>query len=133
MKVRDVMAAGDANPVVGRKACFRDVLETMNAKGMGAVCVVEMDGTLAGVITDGDVRRLLLTTQMPLPSLFLVDAEQVMTTSPKRISADASLEDALDELERYQFWVLPAVESDDKLAGLVHMHRLLKAMLEEGR
>lgn len=132
MKVRDVMHSGTDNPMVTADTVFREVLETMNAKGRGAVSVVDDEGRLVGLLTDGDVRRLILSTQRPLPDLFLESAENVMTRDPKRVDADAPLEEALVTLERHEFWVLPVVEGD-KLVGLLHMHPLLRAMLEAGK
>jgi len=132
MRVRDVMHDGEENPVVVTGTVFREVLEEMNDKGCGAVCVTNADGGLVGLVTDGDVRRLILSTQKTLPELFMESAECVMTEDPRRIDVDASLEDALEELERFEFWVLPVVEGE-KLVGLLHMHPLLKAMLEAER
>ena len=115
------------NAIVERNTCFRDVLEEMNAKRLGAVNVVD-EGRLVGIITDGDVRRLILKTQDMLPDLFLVNAGDLMITDPKTISPDSSLEDCLEILKKYRFWVLPVVEKDGSLLGMVHMHTLLRAM-----
>ena len=129
MKARDIMHSEERNPVVKRDTCFRKVLEVINEKKLGVVSVVD-NGKLVGIITDGDVRRLILNTQLSLPNLFLVDAEKIMISTPKSISADASLEEALERLEKYEFWVLPVVDSESKLLGIIHMHTLLKAMIE---
>jgi len=130
MKVRDIMYSGEKNPVVKRDTCFREVLEVMNEKQLGAVSVID-DGKLVGIITDGDVRRLILNTQLSLPNLFLVDVEKIMIPAPKSISADAGLEEALERLEKYEFWVLPVVDNEGKLLGMIHLHTLLKAMIQK--
>ena len=132
MKVKDIMYMGDRNPVVSAEDCFRDIIEVMNEKGLGAVNVVA-DGKLIGLVTDGDVRRLILKTQLSLPNLFLVDASKVMTKDPKSLSSEASLEEALEVLERHEFWVLPVVDEDKKLLGIVHLQALLKAMIPPDR
>lgn len=132
MQVRDIMHTGERLPVVTTDNVFRELLEEMDAKGRGAVCVADSDGRLAGLVTDGDIRRLLLSTQKTLPELFMENVERIMTADPKRIDADVSAEEALAQLERFEFWVLPVVEGD-RLVGLLHMHTLMKALLEAGR
>jgi len=132
VRVQDVMHVGAALPVVGSDAVFREVLEEMNAKGRGAVCVTGADGVLLGLVTDGDIRRLILSTQKTLPELFMEDVSRVMHADPTVLAPDATLEDAAAVLERLEVWVLPVVEAG-KLVGLLHMHPLLKAMLEAGR
>lgn len=132
MRVMDIMHTGADNPVVAADDCFRDILEEMDAKKLGAVNVVD-DGKLVGLITDGDVRRLILRTQLPLPNLFLVDAAKVMTAEPQALSPEVDLQEALDTLEEHEFWVLPVVDADRNLLGLVHLHALLKALIREGR
>lgn len=127
-KVSDIMHTGEENPIVEKSSCFREVLEEMNPKRLGAVSVVD-NGKLVGIITDGDVRRLILKTQLSLPNLFLVDAEKIMTTNPKTISPGSTLEECLEKIEKHKFWVLPVVDKDSNLLGMVHMHTLLRAMV----
>ncbi|MEW6219288.1 MAG: CBS domain-containing protein [Thermodesulfobacteriota bacterium] len=126
--VGQIMHSGGRNSVVPDSSCFRDMLEEMNAKRLGAVSIVDGQGRLLGLITDGDVRRLLLKTQVPLPELFMKNVKNIMTPNPKTISADASLHEALLLLERHGFWVIPVVDRDHVLVGMLHMHALLKAM-----
>ena len=125
-KVESIMETKN-HAIVEKTTCFRDVLEEMNAKKLGAVNVVE-GGKLVGIITDGDVRRLILRTQDTLAGLFLVNAENIMTKRSKTIAPDASLEDCLGVLKRHRFWVVPVTEKDGTLLGTVHMHDLLRAM-----
>ncbi len=128
MKISDIMYTGEKNAVVPVTGCFRDVLEELNRKKLGAVCVVDGE-KLVGLVTDGDIRRLLLSTQKPLPHLFVTPAVSVVTAHPKTIGPEATLEEALEVLEKNQFWVLPVVDENNMLLGLLHLHRLLKAMV----
>ena len=130
-KIKDVMHTGDPNAVVGESSCFRDILEEMNAKRLGAVSVVDDKHRLVGLITDGDVRRLLLKTQDPLPELFMRNVTRIMGRDPKTISPEANLEECLKVLEKYSFWVVPVVDENKVLLGMVHMHPLLKAMAKQ--
>jgi arabinose-5-phosphate isomerase len=127
-KVSDIMQVGSVNPVVDEKSCFREVLEVMNEKKMGVVNIVDGESRLIGIITDGDVKRLLLKTQDTLPELFIKNIVNIMIKNPKTIHPDASPEECLALLEKYEFWVVPVVDQDCKLLGMVHLHKLLKSM-----
>lgn len=128
MKIRDIMYVGEKNAVVSVTGCFRDVLEELNRKRLGAVCIVEGE-KLVGLVTDGDIRRLLLSTQKPLPHLFVAPAISIAIPHPKTIRPDATLEEGLAMLEQNQFWVLPVTDEKGLLLGLLHLHKLLKAMV----
>jgi arabinose-5-phosphate isomerase len=125
--VAEVMYTGPENAVVNATDCLRDALEEMSKKSHGAVCVVE-EKKLVGLLTDGDLRRILLNTQKSLPQLFLTDVSELMVKDPKRLQANASLPEALEVLQQNRFWVIPVVNEQDELQGLVHLHTLLKLM-----
>ncbi len=122
------MCTGEVNAVVSENSCFRDVLEEMDAKQLGAVSVVNSSNKIIGLVTDGDVRRLLLTTQDSLPELFLRNVTKLMISAPKVISSDENLEECLALLEQYSFWVVPVADTDGTLVGMIHLHTLLKNM-----
>ena len=130
-KIKNIMYSKNTNSVVDSNSCYRDVLEEMNKKKLGAVSIVDGENKLIGIITDGDVRRTLLKTQVPLPELFLKKAIDLMIKNPKTISPEATFEDCLNLLEKYSFWVVPVVDENNTLLGMVHMHTLLKAMQNE--
>ncbi len=128
MQIRDIMYTGEKNAVVSVAGCFRDVLEELNRKKLGAVCIVDGE-KLIGLVTDGDIRRLLLSTQKPLPHLFVAPAASIAILNPKTIGPNASLEEGLALLEQNQFWVLPVTDDSMRLLGLLHLHRLLKSLV----
>src|SRR5512135_1112315 len=97
-KIAELMLKGDQVAVVGRESVFRDVLELMDAKRLGEVNVVE-NGKLAGIITDGDIRRLLLRTQLSLPELFMVSVDKLMVRDPKAVKEEMTPADCLRFLE----------------------------------
>ena len=82
MRVESLMHAGDLAPVVDERTPMRDVIYEMSRKGMGMTCVVR-DGRLAGIITDGDLRRRMSDT----PEVLSLSAADVMTSHPVTIEA----------------------------------------------
>jgi len=123
----EIMRLGEHNAVVYEDACFREVLEVMDAKGLGSVCVTE-GNRLLGIVTDGDVRRLILRTQDTLPDLFLKSVNKIMIKDPKVVSPETTLVDCLKILKMNRFWVIPVVDKERMLLGVVHMQDLLEAI-----
>lgn len=126
-RVTSIMRSGENNAVSNKDACFREVLEIMDAKRLGMVCIVEQR-KLMGIVTDGDIRRLILKTQDTLPDLFMKKINNIMHRNPKVISSEASLEDCLNMLKKHRFWVIPVVNEEQVLLGVAHMQDLLEAL-----
>ncbi len=118
--VRDVMHPGDAMPLIKRGAPMSEAIVEMSAKGFGCVAVTDRDGKLAGVITDGDLRRHMRIDLLQAP----VDA--VMTTAPKIIRPDQLASEALQILNASKITALMVVEAGRPI-GIVHFHDLLRA------
>jgi arabinose-5-phosphate isomerase len=118
--VRDVMHPGAAVPLIKRGAPMTEAIVEMSAKGFGCVAVTNHDGKLAGVITDGDLRRHMRVDLLQAP----VDA--VMTTSPKTIRPDQLASEALQILNASKITALMVVEAGRPI-GIVHFHDLLRA------
>ncbi len=95
LRISDVMRTGEAMAVVTREIPLRDVLFAITKAGAGAACVVEPDGSLAGIITDGDVRRALLADDNALSR----PAGEVMTAGCRTISPDKLATEGLHALE----------------------------------
>ena len=120
--VRDVMHPGAAVPLIARGAAMSEAIVEMSAKGFGCVAVTEPTGKLAGVITDGDLRRHMRADLLQAP----VDA--VMTASPKTVRSDQLASEALQLLNASKITALIVVEAD-RPVGIVHFHDLLRAGL----
>jgi arabinose-5-phosphate isomerase len=120
LSVRTAMHSGAEVASVGPEARLRDVIIAMTRCPLGAACVVEADGTLAGLITDGDVRRAL-TNHDDIRELRAGDA---MTRRPVSIGPEASLGEALELMERRtsQISALPVVDGGGKVVGLLRLH-----------
>jgi len=120
--VRDVMHPGTAVPLIARGAPMSEAIVEMSAKGFGCVAVTEPSGKLAGVITDGDLRRHMRADLLQVP----VDA--VMTASPKTVRPDQLASEALQLLNASKITALIVVDAD-RPVGIVHFHDLLRAGL----
>jgi arabinose-5-phosphate isomerase len=118
--VRDVMHSGEAVPLIKRGAPMSEAIVEMSAKGFGCVAVTDKDGKLAGVITDGDLRRHMRVDLLQAP----VDA--VMTASPKTVRPDQLASEALQILNSSKITALMVVDSG-RPVGIVHFHDLLRA------
>jgi len=121
-KVRDLMHQGDALPRISATAPARDAIREMTSKKLGMTTVVNAKGQLAGVITDGDLRRFLEKGN----SLTKAKAKDLGSKSPQTIQADALAAKALQTMEQFSITSIVVVDERNRLAGVVHLHDLLK-------
>ena len=131
MLVKDVMMNLDSFPVILETVIFKEALEEMNNKKLGIACIVNHDKSLKGIITDGDIRRKLLKIQKPLSAFFVDDCIDHAILSPIVANADFTLEKAVEIMRNKQIWDLPVVDNDNKLVGLLHLHPVVEALLNE--
>ncbi|MBU1229226.1 MAG: KpsF/GutQ family sugar-phosphate isomerase [Proteobacteria bacterium] len=108
-------------PVVRDDAPVAQALDALNSGGFGLTAVTDASGRLAGVLSDGDVRRMLCRAGFD-PAR---PVAEVMTRSPQSVSATTTAAQVLDLMEAKQITVLPVLTQDGVLAGLVHLHDLL--------
>ena len=101
----------------------------MNKHRLGIVCICDSDGALQGIITDGDIRRMLSNVQ-PLAALMSDDVFIHAIKSTRK--ASTSLQDAIDIMGKKQIWDLPVV-NQDKLRGLLHLHQAISCILMNKR
>ena len=126
LKVSELMHSGVELPIVNENASMAGVLETMSRKvRFGCVGVIDADGRLSGVFTDGDIRRKLLEG-IDITSKKISD---IMGKSPKTISVDALASSALLEINEKKVQVLFVVDEDNRPVGIINFHDLLKAGL----
>lgn len=125
MTVENVMHGNDDNPIVQKEATVRDALFIMTEKGLGAATVVDKEGCLIGLVTDGDVRRGLDSG-----SDFLNQpVETMMTSRPRTITKDKLAAEALHMMEKNQprpITVLPVIDDNGHSIGIVHITDLLR-------
>ena len=124
LKVEDLMHVGNEIPLVTLGTPMKDVILEISSKRLGITTVVDDRGRLQGVITDGDLRRIL---ERYGKSFFELKAGQVMTKNPKVISKDALAARALQVMERHSITALVVSNEEGKPTGIIHLHDLLKA------
>ncbi len=122
-QIHEVMHAGDEIPIAHANTSIRDLVVEMTNKRLGAVCIVDSENRLQGIYTDGDLRR----TFERGGDLRNLTAADVAIRSPKAIEPSALVTRAINLMETYNILVMPVVDSDDKLIGIVHLHDLLKS------
>ncbi len=131
-RVSDLMHGGDALPRVDTTTPLVEVITTMTAGRLGMTVVTGANGLLAGVITDGDLRRLLqgrLPDGGPARDLLALPAADVMTRTPRTVSPDALASEALRLMEAYKITSLVAVDAGRRPVGVVHLHDLWRMEL----
>ena len=126
VRVANLMRTGGAMPVVTEDAALKDVIAEMTQKSLGMTTVVDARGRLAGVITDGDLRRLHLR---PGP-IGEFTAGDFMTRSPKLIERDALAATALDVMERNGPVTSLVIVEHGRPAGVIHLHDILRAKID---
>ena len=129
LRVSDLMHAGAENPTVSEDAQWLDVVRAISRGGLGAVNVVDGEGRLAGLITDGDLRRAI--ERLDHASLERLRCGEFMTRSPIAASPDLLAFDALRLMEDRpsQISVLPVVDDDRVCIGLIRLHDIVRSGL----
>jgi arabinose-5-phosphate isomerase len=125
LRVADLMHRGSGIPLVGEATAMADVIYEMSRKGLGMTAVASADGRLSGVISDGDLRRLLEQAPSPLG----LTAAECMTRSPKTIRSDELATAALARMEDLKITSLVVVDADAQVAGVIHIHDLWRTQL----
>lgn len=123
-RVQDIMVAGDDSPRVGYESTVAEAVLEMSAKGLGMTAVTDASGRVAGVFTDGDLRRCVGRVA-DLAAAKVVD---VMTRSPRSIAPGSLAIDCVEKMETApKVMQLLVLDEAQKLVGVVHMHDLFRA------
>jgi len=120
MRVENVMHAGEAAPIVRVSAPMADVFHEMSSKRLGMTCVVDAEGRLVGIFTDGDLRRLMSRT----PNVLSLTAGEAMTPRPFTISRELLAVEALRIMETNKITSVVVVDGQRAVEGVVHLHDL---------
>jgi arabinose-5-phosphate isomerase len=115
------MSAQNARPKVLSTATIKEVIVEMTHKRLGAAVVVDEKDNILGIITDGDLRRMLEKTN----TFEKLRAKDIMSSGPKTIGADVLAVNALEEMKKHNISQL-VVEEKGKYAGIIHLHDLIK-------
>lgn len=126
MRVENVMHAADAAPVVLLSTPMADVFHEMSSKRLGMTCVVDDESRgLAGVFTDGDLRRLMLRN----PNVLALTAGEVMTPNPVTIARELLAVEALKIMETHKITSIVVVDARHVVEGVVHLHDLWRTQM----
>lgn len=119
--VREVMLTHDKVPMINEEACLEEAVAELNRKNLGAVLVVADSGELRGILTDGDLRRYLISSHWQAES----STKSVMTKTPVRINPEMMAADALSLMQSKDITVLAVTDNASRVQGLLHLHDLL--------
>ncbi len=125
MRVGHLMHAGPAAPVVTLDAAMPDIIHEMSSKRLGMTCVVDAAGRLAGIVTDGDLRRLMMRS----PDVLALTAGEAMTPRPITIGRDLLAVEALKVMETHKITAVVVVTADGAVDGVVHLHDLWRTQM----
>ncbi|MDH3994168.1 MAG: KpsF/GutQ family sugar-phosphate isomerase [Gammaproteobacteria bacterium] len=125
LKVADVMRSGDAIPRVAPNTLLSEALLEISNKGLGMTTIIDSDGRLAGIFTDGDLRRTL-KARIDINETPMTD---LMRTSAKTASSDILAAEAMRIMEENEISSLVVVDEDRNVAGVIHLMHLLHAGL----
>jgi arabinose-5-phosphate isomerase len=125
LTVGDLMHRDDEIPLVDAAASLKEVIIEMSEKRLGLTCVIDSNGCLQGIITDGDLRRAMEQT----PDLLSLKARKLMTSHPKTVGALTPAVEALALMEKFAITSLLIIDTATKPLGVLHIHDLLKAGL----
>jgi arabinose-5-phosphate isomerase len=118
--VSEVMLTDAAMPVVLEQVALHDAINALHDKNLGAVMVSSKAGKLVGILTDGDIRRILISGKGAEQQL-----AEVMTRDPISIAGNLLAADALSLMQQHEITILAVVDEDKMLVGILHLHDLL--------
>lgn len=121
--VSDLMMTGDRIPVVNENNNFHDTIQLISAKKLGCAIMINNQGIMTGILTDGDIRRTLLKYD----TTSSLTAKDVMTQNPKVILDTDLAAKALHIMEKHSITALAVCDSTNRPVGIIHVHDLLKA------
>ena len=126
LKIKEIMITGDKMPLVDEDTSLKDVIIEITSKRLGVTGVVNTNGLLSGIITDGDLRRLLEKT-LDIKNL---TAKEVMTRNPKIMKEDYLASFALQQMENFKITSLIITDDVNKPIGIIHLHDLINLGLQ---
>ena len=123
MKIDDVMFGGDRIPKVNENLPLEKVIFEITSKRFGSTCVIDQDEKLTGIVTDGDVRRLVEKTK----DIWNLTAKDVMSNYPKTVKIGTMASDALKLMTDFSIMQVIIIDDENHPKGIVHIHDLLEA------
>lgn len=126
LTVKEFMASGDELPIGTPDMPIKDIMFIITSKRLGSCLILNEKGELAGIITDGDIRRSIEKSS----DFFSLKAADVMGKNPKTIQSETLASVALGKMEAFNITQLAVVDGSNRPVGIVHIHELIKAGLD---
>ena len=120
-RVQDIMLTDDLVPAVAENTTMVEVIREIDRLSFGVAFILDTGGILKGIITDGDIRRVVARKK----SFEGLTVNDVMTRNPRRVGPGTPAYDALNLMEQYEITVLPITDGKGKVLGLLHLHDIL--------
>jgi arabinose-5-phosphate isomerase len=120
-KVTEIMLPEDSVPWISNNSPFQEAIEIMNRFELGVTLILDSEKNLKGIITDGDIRRLVAEKKV----IDNLSTEDVMTKDPLTVSINMPVYDALNIMEQHQVTVLPVINKRGEVKGIIHLHDIL--------
>jgi arabinose-5-phosphate isomerase len=121
LEIKEIMITGEKIPIVKENSFIKDVIFEISSKRLGTTCVVDNDGKLKGIITDGDLRRLLEKT-LDIQNII---ASDLMSTNPKVMKPSILASFALQQMENFKITSIVITDDENRPIGIVHLHDLI--------
>jgi arabinose-5-phosphate isomerase len=123
LRVADLLTTHAPPPSIATDAQLEAIILEMTSKRMGATAVLDADGKVVGIITDGDLRRMLTQSQnYPKPIL----AKHILNATPKTVIADSMAVEALAQMRQHSISQLIVLSESGDYLGMIHLHELLR-------
>lgn len=119
--VKDIMLKNELIPTVHTDASMEEAVRIIDTFKLGSTLVADTDNKLVGIITDGDLRRILAKKK----NVLQMSLQDIMTKNPRTSHPDSPVYDAINIMEQYQITVLPITGSGNRICGILHLHDIL--------
>ncbi len=120
-KVEDIMLTGNAIPAISESTTMQEAIVKIDAFRLGVVFILNSEGIITGILTDGDVRHLIAKNRFDLKK----SISEVMTPNPKKLISGSPVFDALNTMEEHQITILPVTTPEGIVVGALHLHDIL--------
>jgi len=127
LEIKEIMITGEKIPVVNEDSFIKDVIFEISSKRLGTSCVVDKNGKLTGIITDGDLRRLLEKTL----DIQNIVAKDIMSKNPKVMKSNILASFALQQMENFKITVIVITDDQSHPIGIIHLHDLINLGLRQ--
>ncbi len=128
--VKEVMINLEKTPIVFDDSIFKEVLEEMEKHKLGVVCIISKNYELKAIMTDGDIRRVILNVQKPLAAILNDDAVNYASKNPIVVTKNSLLIDVIKMMGEKKIWDVPILNKKNQLIGLLHLHPAIQKLLK---